>query len=81
MGGIVSMEREVSEELCRHCGEPITFVNDRWAHGRRIRRVGNGRLQRLQLHRTRRLGPAPDQVREGASAYATPARPAKNHPR
>jgi hypothetical protein len=28
------MEREVSEELCRHCGEPITFVNDRWAHGR-----------------------------------------------
>jgi hypothetical protein len=28
------MEREVSEELCRHCGEPITLVNDRWAHGR-----------------------------------------------
>jgi hypothetical protein len=21
-------------ELCRHCGEPITWVNDRWAHGR-----------------------------------------------
>ncbi|MFD5475553.1 hypothetical protein [Streptomyces sp. NPDC127105] len=28
------MEREVSEELCRHCGEPITLANDRWAHGR-----------------------------------------------
>ncbi|MGX1886577.1 hypothetical protein [Streptomyces sp. NPDC055287] len=24
----------MSEELCRHCGEPITLVNDRWAHGR-----------------------------------------------
>ncbi|MET9720274.1 hypothetical protein ABZZ46_33395 [Streptomyces rochei] len=30
----MSMERGVSEELCRHCGEPITLVNDRWAHGR-----------------------------------------------
>ncbi|WP_432176679.1 hypothetical protein [Streptomyces sp. Tue6028] len=24
----------MSEELCRHCGEPITLVNGRWAHGR-----------------------------------------------
>ncbi|MCT9114301.1 hypothetical protein N4G69_54400 [Streptomyces mirabilis] len=24
----------MSEELCRHCGEPVTLVNDRWAHGR-----------------------------------------------
>ncbi|MFI1416092.1 hypothetical protein ACH4Y0_40215 [Streptomyces sp. NPDC020707] len=28
------MEREVSGELCRHCGEPIVVVNDRWSHGR-----------------------------------------------
>ncbi|MYV93330.1 hypothetical protein, partial [Streptomyces sp. SID1034] len=28
------MEREVSEELCRHCGESIVFVNGRWSHGR-----------------------------------------------
>ncbi|MDN3284900.1 hypothetical protein QWL27_03835 [Streptomyces thermocarboxydus] len=28
------MERDGSQELCRHCGEPITRVNDRWTHGR-----------------------------------------------
>lgn len=27
-------ERERAEESCRHCGEPIVFVNGRWAHGR-----------------------------------------------
>ncbi|WP_282204168.1 hypothetical protein [Kitasatospora fiedleri] len=23
-----------SEEFCRHCGEPVTLVGDRWTHGR-----------------------------------------------
>ncbi|MFB6560367.1 hypothetical protein ACFCYH_16020 [Streptomyces sp. NPDC056400] len=30
----MSMEHGASGERCRHCGEPITLVNDRWAHGR-----------------------------------------------
>jgi hypothetical protein len=30
----VRTEHEVSEELCRHCGESITLVNGRWTHGR-----------------------------------------------
>lgn len=33
-GGMVGAVSGQSEELCRYCGEPITFVNDRWAHGR-----------------------------------------------